>query len=61
MNIPTREVYVRSFGTRTISSEKYESAAMENGMDNKIFFYVPDDIFKLDDYEVSEYVSNNVY
>lgn len=59
--IPTREIYVKSFGVRIISSEQYEEEAIRTGYDNRIFFYVPDDVFEdEDDYEVSEYIHNNI-
>ena len=58
--IDTREVYVRSYGLQLISSEKFEELAIATGIDNMIFFYVPDDVFQYDDYELAEYVSENV-
>lgn len=60
IGIETKEIDVANFGVRSIAKESDLDAAVENGYDDSIFFYVPDDVFDKSYAEIKEYVEKNV-
>ena len=61
IGVDTKEVDVADFGVRSIAKESDQDAAVENGYDDSIFFYVPDDVFAKSDAEIKKYVDVNVF
>ncbi len=61
MFIATKEIYIKGFGWEEIGRESDEEAAIENGEDESIFFYVPDDVFERGNKEVKAFVEENAF
>lgn len=60
IGIETKDIDVDDFGV-LIAKESDQDAAIENGYDDPIFFYVPDDVFAKSDAEIKKYVDRNVF
>ena len=52
-------IYVDSLGLKPIGRESDQKEYVKNGLDEQIFFYVPDDVYKKNDREIEKYVKEN--
>ena len=58
--IKIKSVYITDFGVRPIGRESDEKTAIKTGVDERIFFYVPDTIFERSDDVIAKCVLENI-
>ena len=56
-----KNILVKGFGIRHIAKESDEEEAIRNEIDDRVFFYVPDEIFNQDNSAIEQYVNANVF
>lgn len=61
IGIETKEIDVADFGVQNVAKGSDQDAAVENGYDDSIFFYAPDDVFTKSDAEIKKFVEENVF